>query len=306
MTRAWTEFEPLRAAEPGGEVDGGVDAVQVEVVAVERVRLHGAVTDAERGVGADRDRGRPAGRLRAVQVQAGQPACVDAIGRSRGVRRGLQVGGREAQAAAAHVTAHHDALHPVRAAQRAGGGDHVAGGQLLPDVGRGDRHTVGHQQRHALGGEVVLLPQLGQQRHVADGLVTEPEVLPHHHGGGVQPFGQDHADELVRAEPGEFKVEREHADGVGAEAREEFGPPPRGDEQGRMRTGPYHLVRVRIEGDHHDRQVPGPRDLFGPADDALVSAVHAVEYADRRHAGTPVGRHFGQAVPAVHDPRSSS
>ncbi len=45
--------EPLRAAEPGGEVDGGMGAVQVQVVAVERVRLDGAVADAERRVGTD-------------------------------------------------------------------------------------------------------------------------------------------------------------------------------------------------------------------------------------------------------------
>ena len=249
--------------------------------------------------------GQPA-RFRAVQAQAGQPAGVDAVGGRRGMRRGFQVGGREAKTAAAHVTADDDALHPVRAAQRAGGGGHVTRGQLLPDVRRGDRYAVGHQQRHALGGEVVFLAQLRQQRHVTHGLMAEPEVLPHHHGGGVQPFGQDDADELIRAEPGEFQVEREHADRVGAEAGEELGPPARGNEQRRMRTGPDHLIRVRIEGDHHDRQLPGPRNLFRPADDALVTAVHAVEHADRRDARTPVGRHFSQAVPAVHVPRSSS
>ena len=37
----------------------------------------------------------------------------------------------------------------------------------------------------------------------------------------MQAFRQDHADELIRAEPREFQVEREHADGVGTEARED-------------------------------------------------------------------------------------
>jgi hypothetical protein len=33
--------EPLGTAEPGGEVDGGMGAVHVQVVAVERMRLDG-------------------------------------------------------------------------------------------------------------------------------------------------------------------------------------------------------------------------------------------------------------------------
>src|SRR6266702_182310 len=72
-----------------------------------------------------------------------------------------------------------------------------------------------------------------------------------------------------------------------------------------MRAGPDHLVRVRVEGERHHRQLPGLGDLAGPLHDALVASVHAVELADRRDARTPVGRHLGQAVPAVHDPRSS-
>jgi hypothetical protein len=246
-----------------------------------------------------------AGRLRAVQVQAGQPAGVDAVGGGRGVRRSLEVGGREAQPPAAHVAADDDALDPVRAAERTGGGGHVADRQPLPDIGRGDRHAVVHQQRHALGGEVVLLAELGQHGHVAGGLVAEPEVLPYHDGGGVEPFGQDDANELIRAEPGEFQVEREHEDRVGAQARQELGAASRRGQQRRMRAGPDHLVRVRVEGDRHHRQLPVVGDLAGPLHDALVASVHAVELADRRDARAPVGRHLGQAVPAVHDPRSS-
>src|SRR5260370_40782222 len=120
----------------------------------------------------------------------------------------------------------------------------------------------------------------------------------------MQPFGQDRPDELIRAEPGECQAEREYADGVGAEAGEQFGPPPRGGKEGRVRSWPDDLVRVRVEGDHHDWQVHGPRDLPGPRYDALVAAVHAVEHADRRGALAPVGRPFSQAGPAGHHPRS--
>ena len=43
-----------------------------------------------------------------------------------------------------------------------------------------------------------------------------------------------HPDELVRAEPGEFHREREHAQGVGAEAGQQFGQPPARREVRRM------------------------------------------------------------------------
>src|ERR1700721_4597816 len=73
------------AAQAGGELDGGVGAVQVQVVAVQRVGLHGAVGAVEGGVGADRDRGGPAGELGAVQVQDNQGAGVEAVvGGARG------------------------------------------------------------------------------------------------------------------------------------------------------------------------------------------------------------------------------
>ena len=304
-TRACTESNLVVAAQAGGELDGGVGAVQVQVVAVERVRLDGAVGAVEGRVGADRDRGGPAGDLGAVQVQADQSAGVDAVGGRGGVRRGLQVRGREAQGPAPHVTADDHALHPVRAAEGGGGPGHVPGGQPLPDVGRGHRDAVRHEQRHAFGGEVVLLPQLGEQRDVARGLVAEPEVVPDHHGGGVQPVGQHDPDELIRAQPGELQAEREHEHRVGPQPGQQLGLPARGGEERRVRAGPDDLVRVRVEGDHDQRQVPALRDLPGPLHDALVAPVHAVEHADRRDAPGPAGRHIVQAVPAVHDPRSS-
>src|SRR5690606_26830158 len=77
----------------------------------------------EGGVGPHRYRRGPAplpGPLRGVGEQ--QPPGVDAVGRHRGTVHHVQVGGREAeQLPAAGGTVHHDALHPVRAAQRRGG-----------------------------------------------------------------------------------------------------------------------------------------------------------------------------------------
>jgi len=203
------------------------------------------------------------------------------------------------------VTADDHAFHPVRAAEDGGGTRHVPGGQPLPDGGRGNRRAAVVQQRHALGGEVVLLAQLREQRHVARGPVAEAEVLPYHHGGGVQPLGQHDPDELIRTQPGELRGEREHEQGIGAQASQQLGQPPPGGEGRRVRARPDHLVRMRVEGDHHDRQVPRPGQLDGTADDALMTTVHAVEHADDGDGPAPVGGHVVQAVPAVHDRGSS-
>src|SRR5260221_8785447 len=67
-----------------------------------------------------------------------------------------------------------------------------------------------------------------------------------------------------------------------------------------MGSGPYHLIRVRVKGDYHHRQPELLRHLDGPAYDALMAPVHAVEDADRDHGATPPVRHVVQALPAVH------
>src|SRR6202046_2022141 len=79
--------EAFGAAQAGGEVDGHVGAVQVQVVPVQGVGLDRALVLAEGGVGADRDRGGPAAVGGAVRVQAEQPAGVDAVPRYGRVRR---------------------------------------------------------------------------------------------------------------------------------------------------------------------------------------------------------------------------
>ena len=69
---------------------------------------------------------------------------------------------------------------------------------------------------------------------------------------------------------------------------------------GGMAARPDHLVRMRVEGDHHDRQVPLHADLGRAGDDALMATVHAVEFADRDDGLTPPCRHIVKPVPAVH------
>src|SRR5581483_3178301 len=57
--------ELLHAAQPGGEVHRHALPVEVEVVTVQRVRLHYPLAAVERRIGADRDGGGPAFGLRA-------------------------------------------------------------------------------------------------------------------------------------------------------------------------------------------------------------------------------------------------
>jgi len=103
-----------RSPQPDGEVHRHVRPVQVQVVAVESVGLHGAVAAVEGGITADRDRRGPALVPRPVRGERGQPARVDAVGRDGGVRRGLQVRGGKAERAAPLLSPHHHALHPRR------------------------------------------------------------------------------------------------------------------------------------------------------------------------------------------------
>ena len=105
------------------------------------------------------------------------------------------------------------------------------------------RHAVVGQQRHALGGEVVLLAELGQQRDVARGLVPEPEILPHHHPGRVQPVHQHGPDELVRPQLGELAGERQHADRVHAQPGQQLRAPP-----GRAQNGGWEPGRTTSSG----------------------------------------------------------
>ena len=69
---------------------------------------------------------------------------------------------------------HDDPLDAVRAAERRGGGGHVARVDAGADVGGGERHAVvAVMQVHALDAEPEPRAELGEQRDVARGLVPE-------------------------------------------------------------------------------------------------------------------------------------
>ncbi len=67
-----------------------------------------------------------------------------------------------------------------------------------------------------------------------------------------------------------------------------------------MGAGPDYLVRVRVEGDDDDRQPALGCGLGGARDDALVTAVDAVEHPDSDDTGAPVRGHLLRALPPLH------
>jgi hypothetical protein len=216
------------------------------------------------------------------------------------------VGGREAELPAPALAAHHDAVDPMRPAQRLGGLTDLAGVDAGTDERGGQRHVVVAQHPHPFGREPEPGAKPTQQLEIASGLVTEAEVLPHHHQRRVQPLDEHHVHELVGVQPAELGGERQYAERVHAELLDQLGLAPDRAEHGRVAARPDDLARVRVEGHHHQRQaeVAGPGQRA--ADQCLVTAVNAVEDTDRHHAPTPPRGRVVDPPPAQHRVPSSA
>src|SRR3546814_21057 len=138
-----------------------------------------------------------------LSVGADQPACVDAVGRQQDVARDRDVGGREAELAAALVAVGDDASHLVGTTEHGPSAGQVALGQRVAYGGRGRLLTVG--RRVAVGVDeseaVDLEAELGthgaEELDVASALVAEVEVLPHDHDLGAEAPDEDLPDEVL-------------------------------------------------------------------------------------------------------------
>ncbi len=247
-----------------------------------------------------------------MEIAAGQrslgrlePAGVDAVGGDGGVGRRLHVGGREPEGLAALVAPDHHALDPVEAAELVGGGRDVTVGEVLADQRGRDVLQAAHQG-HPDGDEVVFLAEFAQGGQVAGGLVAEPEVLPHHDPGGVEPVDQGDLHELLGGGARELQRERQDQHRVDPEGAEQLDAPVGGGELRRVAAGPHHLVGVGVEG-HRDRGDPElPGELDGLAHQRLVTPVNAVEHPDRDDGPAPVRRHVVKSEPAAHvDPQQA-
>lgn len=155
-------------------------------------------------------------------------------------------------------------------------------------------------QPHAVGGEIVFLPQRLQHTDVARSLVAEPEVLPHDHSGRAKPVHQDTPNELLSGQRRQLRSERKHAHRVGPVLRQQVRLARLRCEDRGMRQPADHGIGVRVEGHGHHWQAQLTGTLAGAAQDALVAAVHTVEDPYGHHGPAPVVWNIRQSPPAPH------
>ena len=113
------------------------------------------------------------------------PPGVHAVGRHAHLVRHLDVGGREAEQAAALVADDDLAAHLERPAEHRGRQLDLAAGERPPDGGAADRLVdavvaLDEVERHDV--EAVRGARLAQQRDVALAMATEVEVVADHDG----------------------------------------------------------------------------------------------------------------------------
>ena len=155
-------------------------------------------------------------------------------------------------------------------------------------------------QLDAVDGEAEPGTELTQQVDRSGAAVPEPEVLPHHDIGGVQPVDDDVMDEFLGTDLGQRGGERQHQEGVHPEFGDQLGPAAQRGQQGRVAARPDHLGRMRIERHQHRRQAVRPTGRDGLPDQRLMPTMHAVEHADGQHATSPARRDLVDAAPVLH------
>ncbi len=93
---------------------------------------------------------------------------------------------------------HHDPLHSVLPAERAGRGGYVAFGDAGPNTGGGQHVVVLSQEPDTLHRETVSRTVTAQGLQISGGPMPIGEVLPDHHGTRPQPPQEHVVDELLR------------------------------------------------------------------------------------------------------------
>ena len=180
----------------------------------------------------------------------------------------------------------HRAEHEMVPPEQHGGTHHVSGLEALADRGRGHGGEValcvGHDLIDHCDREAVAHSRIRQEGGRAAPLPAEMEIVADHRRGDAEPPHQDLGDEGLCVECGEAGVERldDHAvDGTEPGEGQRLGGDRR---QPKDRRGPGEVVgRMRFEG--QDRA--GPADFLsqgvGTGNDRLMTAMHAIEVADR-------------------------
>ena len=235
-------------AQPVDEGDLDLDAVELEVVAVEDVGLHAAVPLAVEGrVGADARSRR--GSVSPVSSRVSQPAYTPSAG-ARVDRRDRDVGRRVAQLAAALVALDDGAADGERSAQRLRRAGDVTGGQALADVGRAP-HLRSAVERARPRSRSRAPPR--PRRSVATSpaaLAPKRKLAPTTTARGVQRVDEDPVDELLRRPGRDLAVEGDHQDRVDA------GAPRAAGRASRSRSGSAGRARAAAPPSGAGRRSP--------------------------------------------------
>ena len=221
-----------------------------------------------------------------VTARAGGDAHrVDAVAQPAS-RVELEIGGRKAELAAALVAVDHFAGHEPRIAEQLRRLVEPPGGERVADRAGRHRAAVVLEPRHHVDGEAVLLALGFEEIRRAGAVHAEVEVEADHGAADGKALDQDAADEVLRREAGQRRVEREHDRAVepGRGQKPQFDGLIGQPEQ--RLAGIEEGARMRLEGQRRRRPAQPPGQVLHRADHGAVAAMHAVEIADGDYRAT--------------------
>ena len=204
------------------------------------------------------------------------------------------IGGGKAELAPALVAVDHGAGGEPRRAKKLRRLHHLALRKRRADRAGGDRPSLILQRRHDVDREAELIALLGQKRGRAGAVLAEMKIEADGGTADAEAADQNARDEILRRRSGERAVER-HDDGA---------VEPRGREQPQLVAfarqleqrvlRPQEQARVRREGQSRGLAAKRLRALLRCSDDGAMTAMHAVEIADRhdgaaQRAGVDLG-----------------
>ena len=216
--------------------------------------------------------------------------------------RGLQVaaegdvGGGEADRAAARVAVRDGAADGPGAAEIGGGAFGIAVLQHAADARGGDRAGAVGEQRHQGQPHAERFGARGEEVGAAAAAPTEGEVRAAHQMARAETLVQHLGHEGLGRHQAEFVVEGQLVEQGDAQRLECRGALGRQREAERRVVGAEVLARMRLEGQHAEGQLR-PRRVRG-LDHLGMAAMHAVEIAQRHDGAACIG---GKLAPVVED-----
>src|SRR5574344_412384 len=132
-------------------------------------------------------------------------------------------------------------------------------------------------------------------------VAAEAKVVPHFQVHHAEPLDEDLVDELVGGKLAQAAVEGQAQHLIDATGAQQFELLAQAGNPRRGLVGSKELARLRLE-DHHAAGQPGLRRTLAQArQDALVTAVHAIEIADGSGAATLAGAQIMETSDQLHN-----